>query len=164
MSTSEQPQQTPRSNQDLQHRFHYAAPIETVYEAIATTDGVRGWWTPEAEIATEVGGVSQVRFRGVGWTDFRVDRLDRPHRLEWTCVGQDIPHFTPNDEWVGTTITFELTEIDGGTRLDLTHQGLAALECFEMCDAGWRTHVGEHLKDLVERGERIPSRAGSGTS
>jgi uncharacterized protein YndB with AHSA1/START domain len=153
MSTTQQ--QTRPSSEDFHQRIELAAPIDTVYDAIATPDGVRGWWTPDADIATEVGGVSQVRFGAGGWTDLRVDRLDRPYRIEWTCVAQDVSGFTPNDEWVGTRISFELSEVEGGTRLDLTHYGLAPLDCIEMCEAGWRRHAGEDLKKLVERGERL---------
>jgi uncharacterized protein YndB with AHSA1/START domain len=154
MSTSQQ-QETRQSSGDFHHRFELAAPIEAVYEAIATPDGVRGWWTADADIATEVGGVSRVRFGGAGWTNLRVDRLDRPHRIEWACVAQDNPNFTPSDEWMGTTISFELSEIEGGTGLQLTHHGLTSLNCIDVCESGWRHHVGQSLKKLVERGERL---------
>ena len=155
MSTTQR-QDTPQpSNEDFRHRFELAAPIDAVYEAIATGDGVRGWWTTDADIATEVGGVSQVRFGGAGWTDLRVDRLEHPHRIEWACVAQDNPNFSPNDEWVGTTISFELSEIEGSTGLELTHHGLASLDCIDVCEVGWRHHVGQSLRKLVERGERL---------
>ena len=99
--------------------------------------------------------MSEVRFGGPGWTDLRVDRLDCPRRIEWTCVAQDNPSFDPSDEWVGTTIGFELRETQGGTELELTHHGLGGLDCIGMCERGWRHHVGESLKALVERGERL---------
>ncbi|HEY0279000.1 MAG TPA: SRPBCC domain-containing protein [Solirubrobacterales bacterium] len=50
------------------------APPERVYEAIATADGVRSWWT-DWTFAEEVGEVGRLRFRH-GWTKIQVERLD----------------------------------------------------------------------------------------
>jgi len=149
-ATREQAGQDTESG-DFRHRFEFAAPIDAVYEAIATK-AIRDWWTEDADIATEVGSVSQMRFGDFGWTDLRVDRLERPHKIDWTCVAQSMTDFRPTDEWVGTTISFELTEIEGGTRLDFVHQGLTSLNCNELCETGWQFHIGQSLKALLENG------------
>jgi uncharacterized protein YndB with AHSA1/START domain len=132
-----------------------AAP-EKVYEAIATADGVRSWWT-DGTFAEEVGGVGRLEF-GHGWTELRVEKLAPGREVEWSCVGQDIEHFDPTDEWVGTTIRFHLTPIDGGwrTHLDFVHEGLAGLGCEEMCTKGWDHYIRTSLRGLVERGEAAP--------
>jgi uncharacterized protein YndB with AHSA1/START domain len=133
-----------------------AAPPLRVYEAIATADGVRSWWT-DGEIAEEVGGVSRLTF-GHGFTELRVERLVPDREVEWRCVGQHIEHFDPTDEWVGTTIRFRLTPIDGGwkTRLDFAHEGLAGLGCEEMCAKGWDHYIRTSLRGVVESGEGEP--------
>jgi uncharacterized protein YndB with AHSA1/START domain len=141
-----------RVGEDYRHRFEFAAPIDAVYGAIATPEGVRGWWTPNADVATEVGEIGRLHFGKSGWTDLRIERLEAPHRVEWACVAQSIANFQPDDEWVGTTISFELGETDGGTRLDFTHHGLAPLGCIELCETGWQLHIGQSLKALVEKG------------
>jgi uncharacterized protein YndB with AHSA1/START domain len=129
------------------------APPRRVYEAIASADGVRSWWT-DGEIAEEVGAVSRLSF-GAGWTELRIERLVPDREIEWRCVGQDIGHFDPPDEWVGTTISFHLTPLDGGrrTHLEFVHQGLAGLGCEEMCTKGWDHYIRTSLRGLVESGE-----------
>jgi uncharacterized protein YndB with AHSA1/START domain len=130
-----------------------AASPSRVYEAIATADGVRSWWV-EGDLAEEVGGRSRLEF-GAGWTELRIDKLVPDREVEWTCVGQHIEHFDPTDEWVGTTIRFGLTPLDGGerTRLAFAHEGLAGLGCEEMCAKGWDHYIRASLRGLVETGE-----------
>jgi uncharacterized protein YndB with AHSA1/START domain len=130
-----------------------AAPPAQVYEAIATADGVRAWWT-DGTFAEEVGGVGRLEF-GAGWTELRVEKLVPGREVEWSCVGQRIEHFDPTDEWVGTKIRFGLTPLDGGrgTHLDFTHEGLAGLGCEEMCTKGWDHYIRSSLRGLVESGQ-----------
>jgi uncharacterized protein YndB with AHSA1/START domain len=130
-----------------------AAPPLQVYEALATADGVRSWWT-DGTFAEEVGGVGRLEF-GRGWTELRVEKLVPEREVEWSCVGQHIEHFDPTDEWVGTTIRFHLTAIDGGraTHVDFAHVGLAGLGCEEMCSKGWDHYIRTSLRGLVEEGQ-----------
>jgi|KBSSwiStaDraftv2_1062776.scaffolds.fasta_scaffold292467_1 uncharacterized protein YndB with AHSA1/START domain len=130
-----------------------AASPSRVYEAIATADGVRSWWT-DGTFAGEVGGVGRLTF-GAGWTEMRVEKLVPDREVEWSCVGQEIEHFDPTDEWVGTRVRFLLTPFDGGerTRLDFAHEGLAGLGCEEMCAKGWDHYIRTSLRGLVETGE-----------
>lgn len=136
-----------------------AAPPARVYEAIATADGVRSWWT-DGTFAEEVGGIGRLNF-GHGWTELRIERLVPEREVEWSCVAQDIAHFDPSDEWVGTRIRFHLEPRAEGarTKLDFVHEGLAGLGCEEMCTKGWSHYIDVSLKGLVERGDGA---AGSG--
>lgn len=133
-----------------------AAPPMKVYEAIATPDGVRSWWT-DGSFGAEVGEVGRLVF-GHGWTELRVERLVPEREVEWACVGQDIAHFDPHDEWVGTRIRFHLAPSDGGwrTRLEFEHEGLAGLGCEDMCVKGWDHYIRVSLRALVEDGAGAP--------
>jgi uncharacterized protein YndB with AHSA1/START domain len=130
------------------------APREAVFEALATPEGIAGWWSARVEGEIQVGETFRVRF-GRGWTDLRVDRLE-PDAIEWACTGQDIADFTPTDEWVGTRMTFDLAPAGSGTRLSFVHHGLAALECIGICERGWGRHLGSSLKQLLESGVGQP--------
>jgi uncharacterized protein YndB with AHSA1/START domain len=140
-----------------------AASPRRVYEAIATADGVRSWWT-DGSFAEEVGGVGRLTF-GHGWTELRIEKLVPDREVEWSCVGQDIAHFDPTDEWVGTTIRFRLEPLDGGerTHLEFVHEGLAGLGCEEMCAKGWDHYIRLSLRGLVEASAGAPG-PGRGSS
>jgi uncharacterized protein YndB with AHSA1/START domain len=68
-----------------------AAPPARVYEAIATADGVKSWWT-DGTFAEEVGGIGRLSF-GHGWTELRIERLVPEREVEWSCVGQGWSHY-----------------------------------------------------------------------
>jgi uncharacterized protein YndB with AHSA1/START domain len=140
-----------------------AAPPHSVYEAIATADGVRSWWT-DGTFAEEVGGVGRLTF-GHGWTELRVDKLDLGREVLWTCTAQHIAHFDPTDEWVGTTIRFRLSPLDAGerTHLEFVHEGLVGLGCEEMCVKGWDHYIRTSLRAAVETGHGAPG-PGAGSS
>jgi uncharacterized protein YndB with AHSA1/START domain len=66
---------------DIIHRIGIKAPATKVYEAVATAQGVAGWWTRDTIGTTTVGGKVSVRFRHkdgkeIGQMDFEMTRLE----------------------------------------------------------------------------------------
>jgi hypothetical protein len=52
--------------------------------------------------------------------------------LERTC------HVRQPHVHLGTTITFDITEVDGGTQVRFTHVGLVPeFECYDVCSDAW---------------------------
>lgn len=141
---------------DYRDWFLIAAPIGEVYEALTTQDGIRGWWKDDAELESGVGSTLHLQWSEASWTDLRVERLEPPRAVEWLCTGCHVAAFDPPDEWVGTRIVFTLAEIDGGTRLEIVHHGLAALDCLETCERGWTFHLRTSLRALLEEGVGQP--------
>lgn len=137
--------------------FLIAAAIGDVYEALATPAGVRAWWVTNVEPESVAAGETMhLTWPRGGWTDLRVERLEAPSTVEWLCTGCHVSAFDPPDEWVGTRVVFNLAEIDGGTRLEIVHHGLAALDCIETCEKGWTFHLRTSLRALLEEGEGQP--------
>src|SRR5690349_802011 len=80
------------------------ATRERVFDAIATLDGLRHWWTTLVTGSAAPGG--ELRFGFAGLDEqiiMRVDDLRPPVAVEWSCVAH-----TRNGEWTGTTIRFAL--------------------------------------------------------
>jgi len=139
----------------------------TVYAALTTPEGLRGWWTQDCDVTTEVGGTSWFRF-GRQRKAVRIERLDPRREVRWACTGAHIAiaGFTHADEWIGTQIVFRLIEeAQGRTLLEFEHIGLVpAFECFKACRDGWRLYL-RSLQLFVETGrgtpyERVASAAG----
>lgn len=59
---------------DIMHLLRIRAAPERVYTALATPEGVRSWWTPEADLDLHVGGVGEFRFHGGDEDHARADR------------------------------------------------------------------------------------------
>ena len=131
-----------------------------VYAALTTPAGLRGWWTQDCDVASDVGGTHRLRFE-CAQKDLRVERLDPGREVQWLCTAAHIgaSGISRPDEWVGTRMVFRLTA-DGAarTRLDFEHVGLVpVLECYEVCRAGWQHYLGS-LQRWAETGHGTPHR------
>jgi uncharacterized protein YndB with AHSA1/START domain len=122
-----------------------AAPRERVYEAIATVEGVRGWWTP---IVTGAGQERQLGFEGMDeLIVLYQDEAERPARVRWTCLGH-----SGAEAWNGSAITFVLAEIAAGQcELAFRHDGVAP----DLVAPGWERFLTS-LADLAETGVGAP--------
>ena len=43
---------------DIRHRVVISAPLETVYDAVATTEGISEWWTRDGVRGESSGGLA----------------------------------------------------------------------------------------------------------
>jgi uncharacterized protein YndB with AHSA1/START domain len=121
---------------------------EEVYHAIATREGLAGWWTETVHGESRVDGVLQFRFPNTG-PDFEVLELVPNKRVSWKCI-------VGADEWLDTHIEFDLSFADGETVLQFKHSGWRREnEFMHHCSTQWAYFlIG--LKVLVETGRGTP--------
>ena len=136
---------------DIRHRVAISAPLESVYEAVATPEGLSEWWTRDG-VRGESSEGSKLRFF-FGQPDpaavMEVTRLDPDGHVRWNCI-------EGADEWVGTTITFDLTQVDNETVVLFTHADWRSpSEFMAHCSARWAYFLLS-LKSYVETGTGTP--------
>jgi hypothetical protein len=94
---------------DILHRVGIKAPLAKVYEAVATREGLAGWWTNDTRGVSKVGEVVNFHFTNggqeIGRFDMKVLELKANQRVLWEVVGG-------LGEWIGTKISFDL-KVDG---------------------------------------------------
>ena len=136
----------------------HASP-ERVYQALTTADGIRNWWTRDADLDTAVGGLGEFRFQGGKvHANVRIDALDAPTRVAWTALSGGGKF----DEWAGTTILFELRAAGDYTILNLAHRGFAQVdEGFTLVTRGWG-HYMQSLQKYLETGQGTPAPVNAG--
>lgn len=125
------------------------ASRERVFKALATLNGLRGWWTLIVTGKATTGGELRLGFAGLDeYIIMRVVKNKRPSSMYWTCVIH-----TSLPEWKETQPRFDLVEeTSGSCRLDFQHIGLTPqFECFDDCRLGW-DHFLASLVAYVERG------------
>jgi uncharacterized protein YndB with AHSA1/START domain len=137
----------------------FAARPERVWQACTRPELLQQWFSPKpfhdcvVEADVRVGGRFFFRMTGEPGTFaakgvYREGDEPRRHVKSWTWV--EGPPDQPPDG-VTSLVTFEL-EADGeGTRLTLTHEGLADQEQAESHEEGW-TEVLEKLAKLIREG------------
>lgn len=140
---------------DIIHRVGIRAPISKVYVALATVEGVASWWTRETSARSAEEGSFQVLFRNpagveIGGMQFEVARHAVDREVRWRCVSGP-------PEWIGTDVTFELSEIDGDTIVLFGHRNWQQPGDFMAhCSTKWATFLLS-LKALVETGQGRPA-------
>lgn len=138
---------------DILHLMQIDAPPERVFAAIATEEGVRNWWTRDADLEPAAGGAGAFRFHGgARFTRVRVDELTPPGRVGWTVTESNVP-----GGWPGTRIGFELLRAEaGGTVVAFAHRGFAeADDDYARVSTGWAWFLIS-LRQLVETGTGSP--------
>ena len=124
------------------------AARERVFDAIATVDGPRHWWTTIVTGSTALGG--ELRFGFAGLDEeivMRVDARTPPSLVAWSCVAH-----TRDQEWTGSSVRFELA--DRGPRvcdLDFRHMGMSP----DLVADGWE-HFLASLAAYVRDGTGTP--------
>src|SRR5690349_7308995 len=130
---------------DILHRVSFTTPsVEKVYEALTTIDGIAGWWTDDTKGSAEVGGVIEFRFPPGGF-NMEVTELVPDKHVSWKVV--DGP-----DEWIGTTVDWDLRQDGEFTIVLFSHAGWAEpVEFMHHCSTKWATYLMS-MKQLVETG------------
>jgi uncharacterized protein YndB with AHSA1/START domain len=136
---------------DIRHRVAISAPLESVYEAVATKEGLSEWWTRDG-VRGESSEGSRLQFffgQPEPAAVMEVTRLSPDGQVSWNCV-------EGADDWVGTKITFDLTYKGDETVVLFTHAGWREpVEFMAHCSARWAYFLLS-LKSYQEAGKGTP--------
>jgi uncharacterized protein YndB with AHSA1/START domain len=137
---------------DIMHLVRIHASPERVYRALTTAEGIRNWWTRDADLESKIGGTGEFRFyEGRSVTRMRVAELRSPVHVGWTTISS----FRP--EWDGTTITFDLRAEGSDTVLAFAHRGFKqADDIYALTTTGWGYYLVS-LQQYLETGRGAPS-------
>lgn len=137
---------------DLIHRICIAAPVEKIYRAITTEDGIRSWWTKDVKMDTHPGGKAVFGFENHSvFFQMRIEQLTQPSLVRWKCDDSN------SLDWIGTTQEFGLEpQADGEVLLKFCHAGWKSGgdHCY-YCNTTWG-HLMVNLKNYAEHGVQNP--------
>ena len=140
---------------NIVHRIGIKAPAAEVYKALTTIDGLARWWTEETQGDGKIGGKIDFTFRSpkgafMGKFVMEVKELNDQKDVRWRCLEG------PPD-WIGTDITFQLSEQDGQTIVLFGHRNWRKeVEATYHCSMKWATFLLS-LREYVETGKGKPS-------
>jgi uncharacterized protein YndB with AHSA1/START domain len=132
---------------DILHRVGITATPEKVYGALTTIDGLAAWWT--SQTTKDPDGTLVFRFGEIGGCDVKVVDQQPNTRVEWEIIGGP-------EEWIGTTVSFDLTQDGEWTIVLFAHAGWReSVEFMNHCSTKWASFLLS-LKSLVETGAGAP--------
>jgi uncharacterized protein YndB with AHSA1/START domain len=135
---------------DIAMACNIDADPETVFRAISTSDGVKGWFTSEAEIGEGEGAQHRLTFPDMPapW-QLRVDKARGPRLLALSVLAGP-------PQWTNTTMTYEIVDRpEGGVVLKFDHSDFADVEGVRAWTIGWATKMLA-LRRYAETGEPDP--------
>ncbi|MGZ4135056.1 MAG: SRPBCC family protein [Tumebacillaceae bacterium] len=131
---------------DIVKTVVFNAPIDKVWNAVSTAEGISAWFMP-GDLKAEVGHEFTINAGNFGMSPCKVTEVDPPNRLgfDW---GKD---------W---HLAFELKDLDGKTEFTLIHSGWDAETVTEFgqphtmvrgfMDEGWDKLASGSLRAYVE--------------
>lgn len=136
-----------------------SATPEAVFRAL--TSQIDQWWTESSNKAGQIGDKLVVRFEKTTCWQMIVTEASNNQLLVWQVLEahHDLDNIAEKDEWKGTTIRWEISATNVGSKLMLIHQGLVPeLQCYDICQSGWDYFLGS-LKRFLETGKGHPYKA-----
>jgi hypothetical protein len=126
-------------------------------EAIKRISNINGWW------GVAFSGKSEkqddkftIKMGGDSFFDFTVADLIPTKKVVWLVTDCHMPWFADKKEWANTKLIFDLTENNGITTLNFTHQGLTPkVECYNDCALGWTHWIKTSLLSYITTGEGV---------
>jgi len=80
-------------------------PVEKVYNAITTPEGLSAWWTPDTKTTAALRSVARFPFGLNYFKEMEITALKPFELVKWKCV-------KGAEEWIDTNITFSIMPFD----------------------------------------------------
>jgi len=133
----------------IRHKLVIKTNANIVFKALTTQEGLASWWAKETTAKPEAGFVNIFHF-GNNRNEIEVAELIPNRKVVWKVLHA-------NEEWVGTTLTFELEQKDDKTALRFSHADWKAETDFQAeCNFAWGRFMMS-LKSYCETGTGTPS-------
>jgi hypothetical protein len=128
---------------------------EIVFNAILN---VRGWWSQALKgESMKLGDEFEYRHKNFHYSRHKLIEVIPDKRVVWLTTDSSLSFIRQQDEWNGSTVWFDISEIDGRTQLRFTHVGLVPqIECFGACSGGWNHYLNKSLLPLITTGVGMP--------
>jgi hypothetical protein len=140
-------------NQDFHKSITTDVSAEKAFDKITS---VNQWWTANFKgSAKKLNDTFTLQF-GENKFTFKVVEAVPNKKLVWLSTDCYMPWLNNKTEWKNTKITFDISEENNQTRIDLTHVGLVpGVECYNVCEVGWNQYFGESIPALLATGKGI---------
>ncbi len=133
---------------DVLFRFDVDAAPETVLEAVKTTEGIKSFWTTQADVPAEVGETLTLGFAMAPAPFDLLLEESSDSSVQWRTQT-----FPPH--WVGTTVRWDVEARDGGSTVMFRHAGFTDDEEAGRVSYTWGM-IMTKLKQYAETGAPDP--------
>jgi uncharacterized protein YdhG (YjbR/CyaY superfamily) len=125
---------------------------QEVFNAI---NNVRGWWQGEIKGSTEkLNDEFSYQMEEMHFSKQKIVEFIPGKKIVWLVTESKLNFVSKKNEWTGTKITFEISEVNHKTQLRFTHEGLVPeFECYGGCSGAWGDLIEKSLFSLITTGK-----------
>lgn len=123
-----------------------------VFNAI---NNVSGWWQGKViGNSTQVNDEFTYEMEPYHFSKQKVVELIPNKKIVWLVTESQLNFIKDKSEWKGTTIVFEISEVNNKTQIHFTHIGLVPkVECYKDCSNGWSMLIQKSLLSFITTGK-----------
>ena len=135
---------------------------QTPKEVFNAINNVRGWWSEEIEGNTDkLNAEFKYHYEDAHRCKMKIIEFIPNEKVVWLVLDNYFKFTKDKSEWTDTKIIFEISEKDGKTQIQFTHQGLVpAYECYDICRDAWSNYIHNSLRSLITTGKGLPNSKG----
>lgn len=140
--------------------FTTAITVEkTPQEVFNAINNVRGWWSEVIEGPTaQLNDIFDYHYLDVHRCKIKIIESVPAKKVVWKVLDNYFSFTDDKQEWINTTIHFDIEETNGKAVLHFTHRGLTPeYECYNACINGWNMYINQSLYKLVTEGKGQPN-------
>ncbi|MDO3641677.1 SRPBCC domain-containing protein [Mucilaginibacter sp. L3T2-6] len=144
------------------NKQHLTATIvvdKTPKEAFDAILNIKKWWSENIEGETSnIGDEFTYSAKTLHRCRMKLAEAIPNKKITWEVLDNYFSFTNDQTEWVGTKITFDITQEDDKTKVQFTHLGLVpGHECYEVCEGAWIDYITNSLYNLIATGTGYPN-------
>lgn len=129
--------------------------VKSAKEVFNDINNVSAWWHGKVDgTATKLNDEFTYRMKEVHFSKQKVVEFVPYKKVVWFITDSHLNFIEDKNEWTGTKVSFEITELNNKTQVHFTHTGLTPdVECYGACTNGWSQIIHQSLFSLITSGK-----------
>ena len=133
---------------------------QTPREVFDAINNVRGWWSEDIEgSSSQLNDEFDYRAKELHACKMKLIEVVPDKKVVWLVTYNYFNFVKDPNEWTGTHVRFDISQVGNKTQLVFTHEGLVPqFECYEVCSPAWTHYVQKSLLPLITTGQGHPNK------
>jgi len=120
-------------------------------------NNIKGWWGVTCDgVVEKQGDKFVIKMGNDAFFNCTLSELVPGKSIVWTVGESYMPWYSDKKEWSDTKMIFEMSEVNGATKITFTHDGLTPdAECYKDCQPGWMHWITTSLSSYLTTGKGV---------